>query len=213
MGTSQLTWNQWVTVDPKNLSPGCSCANLCVGRKCWWCTPHCCSRTLLLSFTSASPGLITHLHNMASFTTFELRSSEKDRPQMRIAGAAWYFQLWIAYGVECREYILNGILCLVPKRGPPRRPLRAGFDCFCAFHVSNCPSRVTNTANFAMSGNTTGWRCCDHIQSSLLQAQSWNKYYIWIGEATFAAVTFLNGTVWTMLLVLSASWNHPYILS
>jgi len=67
--------------------------------------------------------------------------------------------------------------------------MRHRFDSFCAFHGCNCPNytveqtgRANDTANFAMSGYTTGmlWThlCRRDLVLSLLQAQTRVNHYI-----------------------------------
>ena len=85
IGTSQLKLcrNQWVTVDPTNLCTSCTCANLCLGRKCSWCTVRCYSTvaTGAFRYQLGKHHHVGHSHPSISPATFPTRIevSRRDR--------------------------------------------------------------------------------------------------------------------------------------
>jgi len=104
--------------------------------------------------------------------------------------------------------------CIKSQRGPcwcARRPMRDCIQYFCALHFGNFSNYTVGqtghticTAAFSISGGTTGRCCCGCIcAGEALQWPDRKRSHAPITarekERLCCAITFLNGTAWTML--------------
>ena len=85
-GQLKLCRNWWVTVDPRNLCTKCTCANLCVVRKCSWLTVRCYSTVIagVFHYHLRQHHNFVFFHEFRVYTALELGTytcvKHKERP-------------------------------------------------------------------------------------------------------------------------------------